>query len=278
MLTSTTNWGAWPKWTSDNKFQTPRFKFSCSTTDYSGKTHANAIALLKDRELLDIYRDLTSDGQAQSILELGFFQGGMPLFLADMIAPRKIVAIDWYQPSEELAAIVEHDALPIELIGGIDQADTDHIRSIVETSFGTEPLDLIIDDCSHYYPQTKACFEALFGYLRPGGKYIIEDWGWSHWPEAPWQTPQSPFHGKESMTNLVFELTMALASANGKIAGMNIVNRSFIVITRGEGLEHGQPLNLSAITKIYEGCPIGLVAKKASHGWIRRYIGKLKFI
>jgi SAM-dependent methyltransferase len=268
MLTSTTHWDAWPKWSGDSTFQTPQFRFSCSTTDYSGTTNADTVTLLKDRDLLNLYRDLTSDGQTQSILELGFFQGGMPLFLADMIAPRKIVAIDWNQPSDALTGIVERHGLPIELVGGVDQADTNRIRSIVEASFGTEPLDIIIDDCSHYYPQTKACFEALFGYLRPGGKYIIEDWGWSHWPGEPWQTSKNPFHGKPSMTNLAFELTMALASANGTIAGMNIANQSFIVITRGDKLNHGQPLNLKAMTNIYRGCPIGFAARRPN--WLRR--------
>jgi hypothetical protein len=32
-------------------------------------------------------------------------------------------------------------------------------------------LDLIMDDWSHWYSQTKACFEAQFGCLRPSGKY-----------------------------------------------------------------------------------------------------------
>ena len=269
-----TNWDAWPKWNGEEKLQTPRFSFSYSATDYSGVTSTDNIILLKNRALLELYRTVTSDGRAQSILELGFFQGGMPLFLADMLAPRKIVAVDQIQPSAELIGIVKRNRLPIEFIGGVDQNDTDRIRSIVETNF-KEPVDLIIDDCSHCYPQTKACFEALFGYLRPGGKYIIEDWGWSHWPGI-WQTQESHFHGMESMTNLVFELVMAHASNPATIAGVNIAHPAFIVITGGCDLEYGHPLNLRAITNIYSGCPIHPVmdsyrcflSPPVSPGWV----------
>lgn len=249
-----TNWDSWPKWTDEEKLQTPRFSFSCSTTDYSGVTSTDDIILLKNRALLELYRTATSDGSTQLILELGFFQGGMPLFLADMLAPRKIVAVDQIQPSAEITDIVKRNCLPIEFIGGVDQLDTDRIRSIVETNF-RKPVDLIIDDCSHFYPQTKACFEALFGYLRPGGNYIIEDWGWSHWPGI-WQTEENYFSGKESLTNLVFELVMAHASNPAKIAGVNIAHPAFMVITRGRDLEHGRPLHLRAITNIHSRCPI----------------------
>ncbi len=259
-----TNWGEWPKWNGDSEFRTARFKFSCSTTDYSGKTNSDVVTLLKNRELLEIYRDLTIGGQMQLILELGFFQGGMPLFLADMIAPKNVLAIDGCQPSDRLKSLVEGSRLSsiIELVGGIDQADTRKIRSIVDDRFGAEPLDMIIDDCSHWYPQTKACFEALFGYLRPGGKYIIEDWGWTHWPSAPWQTTDSPFHGKESMTNLVFELIMALGSDHTKIARVDFRHWALVVVTRGEALPHKAPIDLREMTKIAPGQQISWLKRR----------------
>ena len=172
------NWDSWPKWNEqDTAFRTPRFNFSCSTTDFSGKTNLQEIALLKERRHLGFFRDIAGDKQPERIFELGYFQGGMPLFLADMIAPKQIVAIDFYPPTDDLLKLIEDSKLStkIDLICNVLQNDTDKIRNILDDKFGSEPLDLIIDDCSHYYLETKACFEALFNYLRPGGKYIIED-------------------------------------------------------------------------------------------------------
>jgi SAM-dependent methyltransferase len=244
-----TPWDEWPKWDTEYSFRTPRFRFDCSVSDYAAKTKMDKIALLKNRDFLDIYRDFIIEKPLGSIFEIGFFQGGMPLFLADMATPKKIVAVDWSPPSDELMTLIARNNLSssIELIGGVDQADTGRIRSILDAQFGSEPLDLIIDDCSHYYAQTKACFEALFGYLRPGGKYVIEDWAWTHWPGAQWE---GYFYGKESMTNLAFELVMALGSNYGMIASVNIVSCFCMIVTRGKNLPYKEPIDLRAITNI----------------------------
>ena len=247
-----THWNDWPKWTGDEVFRTPRFQFTCSVKDYSLKTNQNEIALLKNREFLELYRDRVFTDPVRKIFELGFFQGGMPLFLADMVAPEKIVAIDWYAPSQELLDLIKANELEssVKLFGNIDQGDTKKIRSILDESFGDEPVDLMIDDCSHFYAQTKASFQAAFGYLKPGGKYIIEDWGWTHWPGHPWQSPESPFGESSSMSNLIFELIMALASASGVVAGVDVVNPACVIVTRGAGLAHKEPLDLARITNV----------------------------
>jgi hypothetical protein len=53
-------------------------------------------------------------------LGLGFFQGGMPLFLADMIAPKEYPRHRRCQPSDDLKSLVERSHVPptIELVGG----------------------------------------------------------------------------------------------------------------------------------------------------------------
>jgi hypothetical protein len=159
----------------------------------------------------------------------------------------------------------------IKLIGGVNQYDTQHITKIVENEFLENPLDLIIDDCSHYYIPTKRCFEALFGYLRPGGKYIIEDWGWTHWSGAPYQT-QNPFGETESMTNLIFELVMALASDQTKIAGVNVADKASVIVTRGEGLPYKSPIDLRAMTIMNGGWEAKLIKEKGEIGrWVRKF-------
>jgi len=53
--------------------------------------------------------------------------------------------------------------------------------------FGSDSVDLVIDDASHFLFETRESFRFLFPRLRPGGIYIIADWGWAHWPEDYWQ-------------------------------------------------------------------------------------------
>jgi SAM-dependent methyltransferase len=49
-------------------------------------------------------------------------------------------------------------------------------------------FDVIIDDCSHIGVLTKSSFWPLFDHhLKPGGIYVIEDWGtgyWDTWPDG----------------------------------------------------------------------------------------------
>jgi len=45
-------------------------------------------------------------------------------------------------------------------------------------------FDIIIDDASHYGGLTKQSFQILFErHLKPGGIYVIEDWGTGYWPD-----------------------------------------------------------------------------------------------
>jgi SAM-dependent methyltransferase len=246
-------WEHWPEWTREDAFQTEHFKFHSSVSKYDGKTTGeDSIAILKHKQFIDIYRQLLAD-KPTSIFEIGFFQGGMPLFMADMAeasheaeaTPLKIVGIDYYQPTPELSGIIERSGLSdtIKLYGDILQDDTTKIKGILDQEF-PNPLDLIIDDCSHQYRETKLCFESFFSYLKPGGKYVIEDWGWQHWPGEPWQTIKSPFHGKPSMSNLLIELMMTMASRSDLITRIDILSSFCVVITRGEALQRGDQVIL----------------------------------
>jgi hypothetical protein len=255
MIKPASTWDEWPKWDDETSFRTPRFRFSCAAGDYSRRTNADKVALIKDRELIDIYRGLVLNQPIRTVFEIGFFQGGMPLLLADMIALEKFVGIDWNPPTADLQGLIDRSGLSssIALIGNVDQDDTSRIRSILDEQFGSQPLDLIIDDCSHECARSRVCFEALFGYLRPGGLYVIEDWGWTHWPGGRFQTDASQFHGKESMTNLIFEMTMALASNWRIISRVDIASHTCVIVTRGDALPHKALLDLRGMTNVAGG-------------------------
>ena len=61
---------------------------------------------------------------------------------------------------------------------------------------------------------------------------MIEDWGWAHWREAPWQEGRGPFGEQPALSNLVFELVMAAASSRELVAQVD-VRHHHAVITRG---------------------------------------------
>ena len=231
-------WENWPVWDSKATFHTENFRFTGSVSDYTGKTDKGEVVILKDHQFIDIYRDLLKDFDPRTILEIGFFQGGMLLFLADMIRPSKIVGIDCIAATPALLDVVANSGLGdlMEFVTISDQSAAEEIKGVISNRFGDVPLDMIIDDCSHMHDNTKICFENTFGYLRPGGKYIIEDWGWTHWVGAPWQDKESFFHNTPSMTNLIFELVMVLGSDPGLISNIEIASAACVIVTRGPGL------------------------------------------
>lgn len=238
------------EWLSDTTFKTPNFVFNCSLTDFRAKTTKERIVFLKTKEFLALYDDLITQ-DTTNVFELGFFRAGMPLMLADTKPIKKIVAIDFRPPTKIILDHIKRAKLRsrVKLYGNVDQGDRVALRNVLDKEFGDQPLDLIMDDCSHEYPQTKASFEATFGYLKPGGKFVIEDWGWAHWLGDHWQSDKSQYHGKPAMTNILFEIIMAHASNPGIISKIEIVNPAFAVITRGPDLPYKEEFKLSSIYK-----------------------------
>jgi hypothetical protein len=73
----------------------------------------------------------------------------------------------------------------------------------------------------------------LFPRLRPGGKYVIEDWAWAHAQLGG--EPGPAFWPEEiPLTTMVFEAVMAVPQERGIIADVHVVP-DYIVITRGSG-------------------------------------------
>jgi hypothetical protein len=115
---------------------------------------------------------------------------------------------------------------------GVDQADAAQLAAAIDADHADEPLDLVVDDASHLYRETRTSFELLFARLRPGGRYVIEDWGWAHFPEPLWQSGGGWFHDRPALTNLVVELLMVAATGADLVAGIN-VERDTVTVTRG---------------------------------------------
>ncbi|MFI6517023.1 hypothetical protein ACIBF1_15820 [Spirillospora sp. NPDC050679] len=60
-----------------------------------------------------------------------------------------------------------------------NQADREFLESVVRE---TGPLDIVLDDGSHFCADQIATFQILARHVRPGGFYAIEDLHTSYWP------------------------------------------------------------------------------------------------
>jgi len=70
-----------------------------------------------------------------------------------------------------------------------ERADLEKILAHADT------IDVVIDDCSHLAEPTRLAFDTLFPHVRPGGFYVVEDWGTGYWPSWPdGKLPQSRNH------------------------------------------------------------------------------------
>jgi predicted O-methyltransferase YrrM len=182
--------------------------------------------LFKTRQGVDRYVEIIRGLGPTRIVELGIFRGGSTVLLMELAQPEMLLAID-YEP-EPVAALETYvrregcgDTCRIQY--GLDQADREGVRRVLDASFGNAPLDLVIDDASHLGPQTRASFETLFPRLRAGGLYVIEDWSWHL------QDLDLP---GETMEEFVSELLAAAGRGPGLIAGVELT-WDVILVRRG---------------------------------------------
>lgn len=190
--------------------------------------------LLKPQHMLEDYLRRFRVDRPRTIVEVGVYQGGGAAMLWQLCRPDRLVGIDLAtEPAPALAAYQAREGTDgLTVHWGTDQADTARVLEIVDQELGEAPLDLVIDDASHQYDLTRATFQALFPRVRPGGTYVIEDWGWAHWQGEPWQVDGGPFGAQPALSNLIFEIVMAAASSPEMVAQVD-VRHHHAVITRG---------------------------------------------
>jgi hypothetical protein len=134
------------------------------------------------------------------LLEIGVRKGGSLQLWRDYFPHGVVIGIDIKLP--------EH-FVPGERIQVFEgnQADMAFLSEVANTT-GPEGFDIIIDDASHIGELTKTTFWHLFDHhLKPGGLYVIEDWGTGYLDDFPdgkrlntlnW--PSSPVPSRPSQT------------------------------------------------------------------------------
>jgi hypothetical protein len=180
--------------------------------------------LVKSRWQTEWYEDFLRRFAPQTVVEVGTFDGASLVLCAELVHPRRIVGIDIRaEPSAALADYIERRGLhdTVRPHYGVSQTDGPALRAIVARELGAEPLDLVVDDASHAREATRATFDALFPLVRPGGRYVIEDW------------PTHRVGIEPPQTTLVFELALACSESPDAVAGLE-VNRNYALVTRGD--------------------------------------------
>jgi SAM-dependent methyltransferase len=109
-----------------------------------------------------------------AILELGIFHGGSLQMWRDYFADGPVVGLD-LNPVE----IPDASGRIRTYVGSQDDPKLlDRIRA----DCAPDGFDLIIDDCAHIGRLASASFWHLYPrHLRPGGIYVVEDWGTGYW-------------------------------------------------------------------------------------------------
>lgn len=114
------------------------------------------------------------------LLELGVWKGGSLLLWRDYFPRGTIVGLD-------ISSVTIDDPTGrIRLYCG-RQDDVQLLHRVAE-EVAPGGFDIIIDDASHIASFTRTSFWCLFDHhLKPGGVYVIEDWGtgyWESWPDG----------------------------------------------------------------------------------------------
>jgi len=190
----------------------------------------------KTRALVDQYLDYFARSAefpvVDNLLELGLFDGGSVPFWAEIFDPEHQAGLDkgLDKPNPYLDRYLERTGRRdrVSLYWGTDQTDAAALDEICSDAFGGSPLDLVIDDASHFYPHTRRSFELLFPRVRPGGLYIIEDWAWFHWHGT-----EEEWCDKEPLTRLIHEIIEIAGSTSNRLILSVDVCSGFAVVRRG---------------------------------------------
>jgi predicted O-methyltransferase YrrM len=201
--------------------------------------------LVKTPAIVNRLATAISDVEPDRIIQLGIFKGGSTALLASLAKPRRLTAVELnHEPVDALEEFITARGLcgVVSTHYGVDQIDTATLASLLRDDHDGEPLDLVVDDASHLYRETRASFELLFPRLRHGGVYIIEDWNWAHRRQPVWQSRGGWFHDRPALTNLVLELMMIAGTSDGLISRI-VVHHDTVEISRGP-LRVDEPVRL----------------------------------
>ncbi len=222
-------------WISDSEFELDGLLFTCNTSELSRPTNERNILIGKTRSLIDLLYEHLSAVKPRTMLEIGIAQGGSAFLYTSLFNLSKYVGVDIRREDANVVTLLKekHGLDRVKLYYQTSQTDKARIAQICDDEFGGL-CDLVVDDGSHQYELSVQTVEVALPHLRPGGLYVLEDWGWAHWPAARWQDRKKGYNiGKPALSNLVFELIMLCASRPDILSYGVIVRGAFVAFHRG---------------------------------------------
>jgi hypothetical protein len=140
------------------------------------------------------------------LLEIGIARGDSLYFWRDQLPHATIVGLDI-----EEVKLDDRSGRIRTYVG--EQQDRELLDRIAREN-APDGFDFIIDDGSHIGQYTRLAFWRLFEHhLKPGGKYFIEDWGCSYWPQYPdgrrYRPPVADFDLHERVLNAMHRAARA---------------------------------------------------------------------
>jgi len=219
---------------------------------------AGRLPVMKTRDMIGPYVALCERVRPVRIAELGIRRGGSTALLNELARPEKLVAVELQSaPAPALTSYIERHGMA-EVVRphyGVDQADRVRLAGLIDAELGGHLLDLVVDDASHRYEETRSSFETLFPRLRTDGIFVIEDWRGRHLMmdriAASLQDPTP--HGRAAieeilrrqatgpappqpapLSKLAFELVLARASSEEAVAELSL-DGYWIRVRRGPG-------------------------------------------
>ena len=231
---------------------------------YAPESTANRFFIVKPMTLVDHYREVCRGVAGGTIFELGIAEGGSTALFALLAKPRKIIAVD-LEP-QPLVALSEFSAAHglsevVRPYYGVDQSDHKRLAEIVTAELGDDPIDLVVDDASHFLELTRSSFDSLFPRLRPGGLYMIEDW-------------RSDYVFRDSVTK-----TLRSQAADDQAESTKKLREAIAAANRGERPKAKPPLSQLAIELVLARASVGDAIAEVSVGefclTVRRGAGEL---
>ncbi len=152
----------------------------------------NTFSCMKIPEYIQTYVELFSPlkDRPVTILELGVLSGASLLMWNSFFRHKEteVIGLDM-SPPVDLKALAP-DLMDIENIFQYQGKQDDlELLEVLKVKHGA--FDIVIDDASHRADPTRESFNALWDSVKPGGFYVVEDWGTGFWD------PSRGFDGEE---------------------------------------------------------------------------------
>lgn len=170
--------------------------------------YAPGDATRKGESYMRAYADLLGARRMQElrVLELGISSGASLLIWRDFLPRATIVGVDIAEPPER---VKNQERIHVLLGSQDDPAVLDRAAEMAGGAF-----DLIVDDASHVGYLTKRSLLYLFPrWLKPGGCYVIEDFGTGFIPAYPDGAPYQEMPWDDA----VEETRIFASSQNGMV-------------------------------------------------------------